>query len=102
MIRIIAHPRYPMNGVAGFPPRAADLLRRLRTMRGHEFWPDDLSLVGDDVVDLSLAAKSDELTDTYLLALAVRHNGMLASFDRRLRTASVSGGAAALHLIPQS
>jgi predicted nucleic acid-binding protein len=40
-----------------------------------------------------------QVTDTYLLALAVHNAGRLASFDRRLSTVAVTGGAEALHLI---
>lgn len=100
MVRIIAHPRYPMPEVAGYPARAADLLKRLQEMRGHVFWHDDFSLVAEPSVDLLTVTKSGDLTDTYLLALAVRHSGSLATFDRRLRTAAVRGGADALHVIP--
>ncbi len=100
MVRIISHPRYPMPEVAGHPARAAELLKRLQAMRGHEFWQDDFSLVAEPSVDLVAIAKSSDLTDTYLLALAVRRGGSLATFDRRLRTAPVRGGADALHLIP--
>lgn len=32
-----------------------------------------------------------EITDAYLLALAVRHRGALATFDRSVRTISVAG-----------
>lgn len=100
VIRIVSHSRYPMPETAGSPARAADLLRRLRQMRGHVFWPDDISMVAELSIDLAAVTKSNDLTDTYLLALAARHGGHLASFDRRLETGAVRGGGAALHLIP--
>jgi predicted nucleic acid-binding protein len=40
-----------------------------------------------------------QVTDSYLLALAVAHDGALATFDRRLSTKAVKGGKGALHLI---
>lgn len=43
-----------------------------------------------------------QTTDIYLLALAVSRGGKLATFDRRMATAPVSGGADALHLISDS
>lgn len=44
-----------------------------------------------------------QITDTYLLALAVHHEGVLISFDQRLRPRSVRGGTAVLQLIqPES
>ena len=39
------------------------------------------------------------MTDTYLLALAVAHEGKLATFDRRLSPKAVTASKAALHLI---
>jgi toxin-antitoxin system PIN domain toxin len=100
MIRIVGHPRYPMPDVAGFPAKAAELLLRLRQMRGHVFWSDDLSLVAEPFIDLSAVAKSDDVTDTYLLALAVRNRRCLATFDQRLRTDAIKGGPEALLIIP--
>jgi predicted nucleic acid-binding protein len=40
-----------------------------------------------------------QVTDAYLLALAVANKGQLATFDRRLSTKPVHGGRAALHVI---
>jgi predicted nucleic acid-binding protein len=40
-----------------------------------------------------------QLTDTYLLALAVHHGGRLVSFDRRLSCEAVAGGREALWLL---
>jgi predicted nucleic acid-binding protein len=40
-----------------------------------------------------------QVTDAYLLALAVANEGQLATFDRRLSTKAVHGGRAALHVI---
>jgi predicted nucleic acid-binding protein len=41
-----------------------------------------------------------QITDTYLLALAVHQAGRLVSFDARLSTLAVPGGEGALCLIP--
>lgn len=43
---------------------------------------------------------SSQITDSYLLALAVRHNGKLTTLDRRLVADAVPGGRAALSVIP--
>ena len=40
-----------------------------------------------------------QITDAYLLALAVQKGGKLASLDQRIPAAAVPGGAAALELI---
>ena len=47
----------------------------------HEFWPDAVSLLDPEVVDTSRIHGPRQLTDCYLLALAVRHAGRLVTFD---------------------
>jgi hypothetical protein len=42
---------------------------------------------------------SGQVTDSYLLALAVAHGGQLASLDRRLSVTAVHGGRNGLRLI---
>jgi len=96
-IRIVGHPKYP--GTPGSPAAVAALVAHLRTLAGHVFWPDDISLVGEPRIDPAQILTSGQVTDTYLLALAALHGGRLASFDRRLAVRSVKGGKAAFHLI---
>lgn len=98
VMRIVGHPRYP--NTPGSPAVAAGIVATLRRLPGHRFWPDDLSLVGSDLVDVARVLTSAQVTDTYLLALAASKGGQLATFDRRLVTTAVRGGKAALHLIP--
>ncbi len=77
----------------------AGIVAQLRTLPGHVFWPDDISLVGSGHVDPGQILTSGQVTDSYLLALAVAHEGRLATFDRRLSVKAVKGGKAALHVI---
>ena len=96
-VRILGHPSYP--GGPGSPERAASLLRRLLRIPGHDFWPDDVSLL-DAVVFPSLAGvHSSDLTDLYLLALAVQHEAQFVTFDTRVDPALIDGGTDALHRI---
>lgn len=97
VMRIAGHPKYP-NSV-GSPAAVAPIMSRLRAMPGHVFWNDDLSLVGSDLVDVARVATPGQVTDTYLLALAVANRGQLATFDQRLSTKAVRGGKAGLHVI---
>ena len=92
-LRIMAHPRYG-NAVAS-AAIAADLLADLCRQPGHVFWPSDLSLLDSPLVDRDRLLASDQVTDTYLLALAAQHGGRLATFDKRLVTSAVRGGEAA-------
>jgi toxin-antitoxin system PIN domain toxin len=100
VVRILGSRRYPALNAHASPTQVAHILARLRNAKGHCFWPDDLSLLGNAVVDLDRLLDSADVTDTYLLALAVFHGGHLATFDRRMRTDAVRGGAEALQIIP--
>ena len=70
-----------------------------RSLPGHAFWPDHISLLDAERIDASRLLSSGQVTDSYLLALACAHGGQLASFDRRLVTDAVRGGERGLHLI---
>lgn len=98
LVRILGGARYP--GGPGSPAIAAEMLRRWTERRGHRFWADEVSLIDDRRIDATSLLKSEQVTDTYLLALAAHHGGRLATFDRRISTAAVKGGREALHLIP--
>ena len=97
VIRIVGSPKY--TNTPGSPAAVAAIAVKLRGLPGHRFWPDDLSLVGSDLVDPTRILTSAQVTDTYLLALARKNGGKLATFDRRLSVAAVVGGKTSLHLI---
>jgi len=96
-IRIVSHPKFP--GTPGTPAAITAIVAHLRSLPGHVFWPDDISLTAAAHVDPSKILTQAQVTDTYLLGLAVAHHGNLATFDRHLTTSAVKGGKAALYLI---
>jgi len=55
------------------------------------FWPADVSLLAAGVIDWRHLLGHRQVTDAYLLALAVRQQGQLASFDQRIRHDLVQG-----------
>jgi len=97
VIRVVGHPKYPNS--AGSTAAVAPFVARLRALPGHVFWKDDLSLIGSDLVNVDQIKTPGQVTDTYLLALAVANKGQLATLDRRLSTRAVRRGKAALHTI---
>ena len=99
VIRIVGNPKYP--NTPGSTAIVTKIVSALHALPGHVFWPDDISLVHVDHVDSDQVLTSTQVTDTYLLALAVAHGGKLATFDRRLSVKAVKGGKSALHLIDQ-
>jgi uncharacterized protein len=66
--------------------------------RVHEFWPDDISLLDGKRLHANKVLGHRQLTDVYLLALAVHHHGRLVTFDAKIPT-SVVVGASAKHLV---
>lgn len=95
-VRVISHPAY---GAAG--ERASTVVERLHTFcasGGHQFWRDAVSL-RDELFDLSRAAGAKQLTDIYLLGLAVNRKGQLATFDRTIPIGAVRGATADTLLI---
>lgn len=56
----------------------------------HAFWPDDVSLLDPGILRWDSVLGHRQVTDHYLLALAVRHRGRFLTFDARVRTAGVA------------
>jgi predicted nucleic acid-binding protein len=87
----MSHPNYPGA------PSVNEIVRRLRRATHesvHEFWPDDVSVVDDQHIDTTRVHGPRQLTDVYLLALAVRHGGALVTFDRSIAIGAVRGASA--------
>lgn len=89
-------------GLAGYtntrnPSAAAKMLRLGLDHPSHEFWADSISVLDENLFALEHVHSSRQLTDIYLLALAVRRNGHLVTFDRSIPLRAVVG-AKASHL----
>ena len=67
--------------LAVLPGEAVALLQRVTGLPGHGFWADDLS-VPDAFDARPVLGSHRQITDQYLLSLAVAHNGVLATLDR--------------------
>jgi toxin-antitoxin system PIN domain toxin len=97
VIRIMGAPAYSATHRAT-PEMVADGLRALAEALNHEFWPDDVSMLDESLVDFSRLHGHRQVTDAYLLALAVRRGGALASFDTAMPVTAVRG-ASRKHLL---
>lgn len=87
-LRIVSQRGYPR------PVPLADAMSALRAWAvapRHQFWPDDVTLLDSSVVDHRYVLGPRQLTDIYLLALAVRHGGRLVTLDRGIPIAAVRG-----------
>lgn len=93
-LRIVSQHSYP-NPVP--LSDAIAVLKRQIAEGGHEFWPDSISIVDIETFDHSHVLGPRQLTDIYLLALAVKNGGRFVTFDRGISLKAVRG-ASAKHL----
>ncbi|OIP16272.1 MAG: VapC toxin family PIN domain ribonuclease [Comamonadaceae bacterium CG2_30_57_122] len=94
VVRIMSQPSYPT------PRPAALVAQRLASAclaPEHNFWSADVSLLAAGLIDWQRLLGHRQVTDAYLLALAVRQQGKLATFDQRIRPDLVLG-AKPVHL----
>lgn len=97
VLRIMSAPSYSAT-LRATPEQIAEGLRALAEAMDHEFWADDISLLDETLVDFSRLHGHRQVTDAYLLALAVRRGGVIASFDTALPVTAVRG-AGRKHLV---
>jgi toxin-antitoxin system PIN domain toxin len=95
-IRILGRPGYP--GGPGSTGEARRMLLSLLNAPGHQFWPDTLSF--SDLRMFPDIPTSPNLTDLYLLALAVKRGGRLATFDHAMDPSLLPNGREAYYQIP--
>ena len=94
-VRVASHPSYPNR--PGDVLAVLAILGQLCKAEGHEFWPEDISIL--DIVEPGAIFTHAQMTDVYLVGLAVHKKGKLATLDRRIPTHAVRGGQEALELI---
>ena len=90
-VRIMSQPGYPN------PVLLADALAMLShscATASHAFWPDDVSLLDATRLHHGRMHGHRQLTDLYLLALAVEHDGRFVTFDAQIPLNAVRGATA--------
>ena len=99
-VRIVSNPAFSPDALA--PADTLGLLERNLAHPGHEFWPDAVGLM-ETVGPLAPRLQGHrQLSDVYLLGLALKHRGTLASFDGGLRALAAGDRSAGLELVPTS
>jgi uncharacterized protein len=87
-VRIMSHPGYPNAQ----PVRVViERLAQACADAQHEFWADDISLLDGRIADSTRIHGPRQLTDLYLLALAVRHAASFVTFDTTISLDAVRG-----------
>jgi uncharacterized protein len=97
VLRVMNLPGYSVYGPAGFDAVRTQL-QRLCNDINHEYWPCDVSLRDDPSIQWSRVMGHNQITDVYLLALAVKHGGALATLDHRVALSTVQS-AEKKHLV---
>ena len=85
-VRIVSQPGYP-RPIA--PARAIALLTDAAATEHHEFWPDSVSILDAATIDRTRIHGPRQLTDAYLLALAVARGGRFVTFDESVPASAV-------------
>lgn len=88
-VRVLSNPQYRSD--AARPGALIGLLRRFCASGHHHFWPETISLRDDAVFVLHAARGHRQLTDVYLLGLAKKMGGALATFDRTVPLEAIKG-----------
>lgn len=90
VLRVLNLPGYSPYGPAGFEAVRAQLVQLCKDT-DHEFWPCDVTLRDNTKVNWNRVMGHNQITDVYMLALAVEHGGALATFDHRIALSTVPG-----------
>jgi toxin-antitoxin system PIN domain toxin len=86
-IRVMSQPSYS----SPVPP--GSVIARLKAATEtsyHGFWPDDAIILDPGIVKPDRVHGPKQITDIYLLALAVQHAGRFVTFDATVPTSAVS------------
>jgi uncharacterized protein len=87
-IRILSQPNYPH---ALTPSDVAARLQEATEAPFHHYWTDAPGLLTSSLVDWQYVHDSTQVTDAYLLGLAVHHGGRLVTFDHSVPRRAVRG-----------
>ena len=85
-VRVVTQPRYP-SPVS--PTQAIDLLEQACAEPHHVFWACDVTLLDASAVDRTRVHGPRQVTDAYLLALAIHHEGRFVTFDQSIPISAV-------------
>jgi uncharacterized protein len=89
LVRVLSNPAYP--GSRTTVEDAASRLAMLCAERLHLFWPDSVSVREANKFRWNHVQGHRQLTDVYLLALAVTNRARLATFDSTISVTAVNG-----------
>jgi uncharacterized protein len=81
-VRIVSNAAFSRDAVT--PREAAGVLAANAAAKDHAFWPDELPFAEAVAFAGARLVGHQQVTDTYLLGLALRRGGVLATLDERI------------------
>ncbi len=93
MVRVLSQAAYPSGQRT--PAEVIQVLDALKTafQKSYSFWQDDVSLSDASLFKGELIAGARQVTEVYLLGLAVKNGGAMISFDLSLAWQAVRGAS---------
>jgi toxin-antitoxin system PIN domain toxin len=88
-VRIVSNPAFSRDAVR--PRDATQVLSANTAAKDHVFWGDDLPFADAVAFAGVRLLGHQQVTDAYVLGLAVHHGGILATLDRRLSALTEPG-----------
>jgi len=79
-VRVLSNKAIVADAVA--PAGAVAMLARMTSVPGHTFWPDEVPLCDVQCAPARFLTGHRQVTDYYLLGLAVRKGGRFVTLDR--------------------
>ena len=92
LLRVLSHPNYSKK-VRFSVFEVAELFKEFIDATDHEFWNDEISICDETLFDVTRIHGPKQLTDGYLLGLAVRNGARLVTLDGRISISAVAGAA---------
>jgi toxin-antitoxin system PIN domain toxin len=96
-VRIVSNPAFSRDALT--PAAAVTLLAENLAQPGHHFWAESLQVPAALAELRPRLQGHQQVTDAYCLALAGLRNGVLASFDRGLRTLAGENFASVVEVV---
>jgi toxin-antitoxin system PIN domain toxin len=88
-VRIVSNPAFSLRSVS--VEQAVDALQSSLQAEAHRFWPDSISFPEAVRILKMPAIGRQQITDAYLVALAIRNRGKLATLDRGIMRIAPAG-----------
>jgi len=79
--RVVSNPAFSRDALT--PKQALTILEANLEHPAHHFWPDSLSL-GEAMSEVGELTGHNQITDAYLLALAISRKGTLVTLDKSI------------------